>query len=363
MGMGRIPIRSMIVYSALTLVLAACSALVETRPATSPHTSHRAPGGEDESELVAILYEMLGHLEASRANLERGNWILAQAHAAHPAAEYWASVQGRLNASDLASIRRALDDYLEATKQQAHDAAARNETARQALQDVIRAIIDGSSDPNVTRAAALALLAESAASEFLEGVENGKIVNIEEYQDSWGFFHILRREFPLVSATAPPDVRSTLTRIQEDLDALAQTTFMSFYDAPGTTVAEANTARERLLHCASELRSTFAISSPTTSSTEEQLAKIRAQLAAALQAYRAGNTNQAYEEAANAYLEGFEPLELSLLERGHRQLVEQLEKDFKAIRDAIRAERPVGEVERLIRQVESALEEVEEVLR
>ncbi|MFN3337131.1 MAG: hypothetical protein ACK42I_06470, partial [Thermomicrobium sp.] len=112
---------------------------------------------------MATLYEMLGHLEASRANLERGNWTLAQAHAAHPTAEYWASVEAALTELNLASIRAALDDYLEATKQQANDAAARNDTARQALHNAIRTIVDASPEPNVTRAAALALLAESTS--------------------------------------------------------------------------------------------------------------------------------------------------------------------------------------------------------
>uniref|UniRef100_A0A7C2B653 Lipoprotein n=1 Tax=Thermomicrobium roseum TaxID=500 RepID=A0A7C2B653_THERO len=377
MGVTRIPIRSMLVCGILALVLAACISSDETVPSTqpasqspvttaptaSPDLSHTATSREDESELVATLYEMLGHLEASRANLERGNWTLVQAHAAHPTAEYWASVEAALTARNLASVRGALDDYLEAAKQQANDAASRNDTARQAVQNVIRTIVDESPEPSVTRAAALALLAESIATEFSEGVENGRIVNVEEFQDSWGFFHVLRSELPIVLSTAPASGQGAITEAQEDLEALAQTTFAQFSDTPGAKIPEADTARERLQHLASELRDAFGISASATSSTEEQLAKIRDMLAAALQAYRAGDTDRAYEEAANAYLEGFEALEPALLERGHRELVEQLERDFKAIRDAIRAGRPAGEVEQLIRNVESALEEVEEVLR
>lgn len=377
MGVTRIPIRSMLLCGILALVLAACLSSNEalpgthsasqspatTAPTASPHTGHTAISHKDDTELVATLYEMLGHLEASRANLERGNWALAQAHAAHPTAEYWASVEAALTARNLASVRTVLDEYLEATKQQANDAASRNDTARQAVQNVIRTIVDESPEPNVTRAAALALLAESTATEFSEGVENGRIVNVEEFQDSWGFFHVLRRELPIVLSTAPASGQGAITQAQEDLEALAQTTFAQFSDAPGATIAEADTVRERLQHLASELRNAFGITASAPSSTEEQLARIRDMLAATLQAYRTGDPDRAYEEAANAYLEGFEALEPALLERGHRELVEQLERDFKAIRDAIRAGRPAGEVEQLIRNVESALEEVEEVLR
>uniref|UniRef100_A0A7C5VWI9 Uncharacterized protein n=1 Tax=Thermomicrobium roseum TaxID=500 RepID=A0A7C5VWI9_THERO len=228
---------------------------------------------------------------------------------------------------------------------------------------MIRTIVDESPEPNVTRAAALALLAESIATEFSEGVENGRIVNVEEFQDSWGFFHVLRRELPIVLSTAPASGQRARTEAQEDLEALAQTTFAQFSDAPGATIAEADTARERLQHLASELRNAFGITASAPSSTEEQLSKIRDMLAATLQAYRTGDPDRAYEEAANAYRESFEALEPALLERGHRELVEQLERDFKAIRDAIRAGRPVEKVEQLIRNVESALEEVAEVLR
>lgn len=372
-----IPIRSMLVCGILVLVLVACISSDQTGPGTqaasespattaptvTPHSGHIATSREDDVELVATLYEMLGHLEASRANLERGNWTLVQAHAAHPTAEYWASVEAALTARNLANVRSALDAYLEAAKQQANDTAARNDAARQAVQNVIQSIVDASPEPTVTRAAALALLAESIATEFLEGVENGQIVNLEEFQDSWGFFQVLRSELPSVLSTAPTSGQGTKTKVQEHLEVLAKTSFAHFSDTPGMTIAEADAAGERLRRLASELRDAFGISVSGTLSTEEQLAIIRDLLAAALQAYQAGDTDRAYEEAANAYLEGFEALEPPLLERGHRELVERLERDFKAVRDAIRAGRPAEEVEQLIRSVESGLEEVEEVLQ
>lgn len=83
----------------------------------------------------------------------------------------------------------------------------------------------------------------------------------------------------------------------------------------------------------------------------------------ALELYRQGDADAAYEQAANAYLDGFEHLEAPLLDAGHRELVEQLELDFKAVRDAIREGRSVDEVSQLIEKVKSGLAEVEEVLQ
>lgn len=88
---------------------------------------------EGESAVVSTLYEMLGHLQASAANLEQGNWALAQVHAAHPASEYWASIEAALASRNLLTIREPLDRYLDAARSQAPDAHEKNQAARDAL--------------------------------------------------------------------------------------------------------------------------------------------------------------------------------------------------------------------------------------
>ncbi|MCX7624082.1 MAG: hypothetical protein N2Z82_10095 [Thermomicrobium sp.] len=360
-------------------LLAACNRSVETptpssKPATptpaaaatvtgSSHEGHETTAIADDAGLVATLYEMLGHLEASRANLERGNWTLAQAHAAHPTAEYWAAVESALARHGLTAIRDPLDANLRAARDQATDALAANDTARQALHDAIARLATASPDGTALRAAALASLAEAVATELAEGVEGGTIVNIEEFQDAWGFFQVLQRELPEIVSQAPESGKAAAAEAAEDLETLAAGPLAQFHDQPGAQFGDLQPIQERLRHLAAELRSAFGIRAPEASSVSDRIAEIHAMLDRSLELYRGGQADAAYEQAANAYLEGFEQLEAPLLDAGHRDLVERLELDFKAVRDAIREGKPADEVAQLIDEVKSGLEEVEEVLQ
>ncbi len=318
----------------------------------------------DDAGFVTTLYEMLGHLEASRANLEQGNWTLAQAHAAHPTAEYWASIAGTLERYDLHGIREPLDAYLQATQGQSSDALRHNQAAQDALRRALDSVLQrAGNDASTLRAAALASLAEAVATELAEAVENGQITNIEEFQDAWGFFQVLRSELPDVLAAAPATGAEAAQEVREDLTTLEQSGLAKFRDQVGTPFADSETVRERLRHLAAELRLAYSISSPQVTETTEQIAQINTVLDEALELYRRGQADAAYEQAANAYLEGFEQLEPPLLDAGQRELVERLELDFKAVRDAIREGRPAEEVAQLIDEVKTGLREVEEVLQ
>ena len=342
------------------ILLPSCRSLLPT-PQTA-HEGHAMESVESETELLTILYEMLGHLEASGANLERGNWTLAQEHAEHTTAEYWAVIEPALATRNLTAVRSPLDAYFTATRSQSVDSTTHLEAARQALRDAIAAIAGTGPESMRTQAAALAGLAESIAVEFAEAVENDQIVNIEEYQDAWGFFQVLSAELPRVLDAAPTSGREAAAEARADLESLSRGPFDQFIDQLGTRVIDADSARERLAHLASAIRAAFGISKSTGPTPAVQVATIRQMLSDALNLYRSGLTDQAYERAANAYLQGFEALEPALLERGHRELVERLELDFKAVRDAIRDGRSVEEIAQLIAKVNAGLDEVEEVL-
>jgi len=334
-----------------------------TATSTASHATHPVSAVHDDADLVATLYEMLGHLEASRANLDHGNWTLAQAHAAHPTAEYWASIEAVLRERNLTTLREPLDAALQSARDRTSDAAQRNDAARQAIRDAIETVLGSGEHAAAVRAAALAALAEATATELAEGVENGQIVNIEEFQDAWGFFHVLSQELPRLTDAVPPTGEEALAEAREDLEALSSSALAQFRDRAGDTFPDDSAVRERLVHLAAELRAAFGVSAPEARSAQEELERIRVMLDEALALYRQGNTDAAYEKAADAYLEGFENLEAPLLDAGHRDLVERLELDFKAVRDAIREGRPADEVAQMIEKVTNGLREVEEVLQ
>ncbi len=85
-------------------------------------------------------------------------------------------------------------------------------------------------------------------------------------------------------------------------------------------------------------------------------------IAKALNEYRAGEYDEAYETAANAYLGGFEHIEGDLIRKGRRDLVEDLELKFKDLRDGIQAKKALAELESLEDQIKEGLAQALEVL-
>lgn len=173
---------------------------------------------------------------------------------------------------------------------------------------------------------------------------------------------MLRAELPSVLDQAPTSASSTVSEVREDLEKLETNSLASFRLESDGAIPDSENVKQLLDHLATELRAAFSISAPEARTTTEQLEIIRTHLQNALSAYRDGNKGEAYEHAANAYLEGFEAPEPPLPDARKRELVERLELDFKAVRDAIREGHSVAEIEQLIEKVEAGLREVEGIL-
>ena len=94
-----------------------------------------------------------------------------------------------------------------------------------------------------------------------------------------------------------------------------------------------------------------------------EIEEVRAQLARALEEYRAGDREQAERLVGDAYLEHFEHVEHPLGERDH-ELMEELEVLISTtIREKIDQGAPPKEVERLVADANEKLDEAERVLR
>src|SRR5262249_49424971 len=87
----------------------------------------------------------------------------------------------------------------------------------------------------------------------------------------------------------------------------------------------------------------------------EYLTNAHHTLMEAVALYEKGEQDEAYEEAASAYLDQFENVEGPLAEKD-KELMETIETQMKAIRDAIKAGKPVSEVQALLGEITPNME-------
>ena len=194
----------------------------QTVTAASAHGDHssalKAKGGEggeggeagytneDPDQVFAVnLLLTKGHLHIAHEMAGLGNWDYAGAHAQHPAAETYDNLKPELEKRGAAPFEAELDALVEqiiekktaAQIGQAYDAVI-------AKIDAAHGVIEAGkrTSPSFTMTSVMALLKQASA-EYAIGVKDGKIVNLQEYQDASGFIWVADQMIAALDKTLP----------------------------------------------------------------------------------------------------------------------------------------------------------------
>lgn len=350
------------VLSYLAFVVLASAAVGCAGGRRSP-SARKPPDLEGKVKAVALVYQMKGHLVSSRELWGRGD-VMARSHAAHPRAELFSIVADDLKATDPAGATRLVQalerlETLVARQTAADEVRQAYESAFAAVDGAARALAgERLGDPTFV-AQVTAELLEAVTDEYAEAVQEGRLQNLEEYQDAYGFLQVARELFgKIAEATRAADGEKS-KEVERVFGALsrwlpAAATPPNPPADPAQVSAAVRTARAALGEAHG-----FTVVEATA---EERLAWIRERVERALREYQAGHRDEAHELAASAYLDGFEHLEGELLGKD-RKLVETLETQFRQLRDGIRADAPVEELRGLQREIEANLARAAGLLR
>ena len=191
------------------LALSACT------PATTPATP-------EEIALGGMVEQSRGHLANAVANARAGRWDLAAAHAAHPA-EMQQAIDAALSKHDAdadGALRQGAKDVVAAA--QAKDLArlealVAEQDARYARIPAIVMGADRVADVSY-RASVVATLTEAVANEYGDSLQDGRIVQLTEYQDAYAF---LGRAHTIWTDIAPEIARTHQQQHDEAAAALA----------------------------------------------------------------------------------------------------------------------------------------------
>ncbi len=214
--------------------------------------------------------------------------------------------------------------------------------------------------PAAAQAEQIGDLLETAEHEYEEAVEGDKIVHMEEYHEAREAFLSAQKLYQPIAGRVRAANAEAGEEIDHEMEELGE---IFAEEQPSKAPATPEKVKEAVGETRAELAKALGLATDGLEDPQARVAEIREMVEHSLEEYREGKKEEAYELAANSYLQGFEHVEGDLLEKGQRELVEDLELDFKALRDAIQAGKPVSEVEPIAKEINQGLDKSLEALK
>ncbi|MCK7593772.1 hypothetical protein [Pseudomarimonas salicorniae] len=189
----------------------------------------------DDAAYLTHLGLVRGHLLVGTRLYAEGAAGMADMHMKHPGDELYTAVKPAMDARAAKDFSVALSALADAVTRRAPKAEV--EAAHAALE---RAVVEAQSvvaagSPEalpVVLGTVVGLLREAAA-EYALGVKDGRIANLHEFQDAYGFTRIARRWIEGLSPAQRARAPEAIERIESQLDALLATAWPSVVE-PGT---------------------------------------------------------------------------------------------------------------------------------
>lgn len=309
---------------------------------------------QDKLSFASSLEETLGHFWAIEQNLDENNAKLALVHATHPIAELYSTMKPSLkdaNPEFDAKMQKTLMELGQKTGSDVtrKDAQIAIDDAKQIIQEA-RLLVVGEelSQDTSFNVSLIQELLKTSSSEYEEGVKNGQIEMMAEFQDGSAFVWRSQNIFDDIKSNLPEDDVKEIEDFYSEL--------WNAYDkrsAPQDVAALAN-------GISAKIGAAIGQKSEETDSLV-YIENIHTLLNQVKTKYAQGDKDSALGLATTAYLDNFEFLEGPLKEAGQRELVDEVETLMRIeLRDMIANDVPTSEVNQ---QVDVILEKIDVVAK
>ncbi|HEY4680511.1 MAG TPA: PEFG-CTERM sorting domain-containing protein, partial [Nitrosarchaeum sp.] len=301
------------------------------------------------------LEETLGHFWAIEQNLDDNNAELALVHATHPIAELYSSMK-----PDLKEANPEFDEKIQQTLMDLgkkigsdvtrEDAQMAMDEAKKIIQEA-RILIVGKelSQDTTFKARLMQGLLKTSIGEYEEGVKNGQIEMMAEFQDGSAFVWRSQQIFDEVKSSLPEHEVEEIEEFYSDLwDA---------YDKRSSS-EQVETLANGIIN---------EIGEAIGEETEETdlltyVENIRNLLNQVKVTYAEGDKDTALSLATKAYLDNFEFLE-GPLDESNPELVEELETMMREeLRDMISNDAPILEVSQQVDDILAKMDTVAKII-
>lgn len=324
------------------------------------------PQPTDEQVKFAANAEMVkGHLLSSRELYAVGQEALAAIHAAHPVQELWSLLRGPLNRANPGLASR-LDALLEKpgreidaripTKQYRATVDAVFAAMDEAVSKVVPAPVRSSL---AFRVRVLLELIQRVQEEYEEGVKEGKVTQVVEYQDAYGFFRQVQALYRPIAG----QVRAKAPKAAEEVEEALATLAKGFAQVmPPAAPLPVERVKAEVWEIVAELGKATGVEMKSREDALEEIRSVRSVIREALKAYKAGQAGRAQELVASAYLDHFEKAEGQLGQKDE-SLEKRIEQLIRTdLPGKIKAKALISEIDQLIQTILAALDRAERLL-
>ena len=337
--------------------------------------------------------QIIGHIKMAEFNKNINNNTLAYNHTSHPIEEVLSLVtipisnidkklndtyfkdlyalSALVNPSSSSSIPSSTSTTKEAFSKQAQSSI---DLSNAVIKTVIPAKTLNTTNHNVT---VIQNLLNTSKGEYEEGVKDGKIISMLEYQDGTAFMDRAYFLFNNTKSIAVNGDRQMISKLFANLTQSNQQQknpdeINKIIDEINKKLAEGSTSSSSTTNTTNQTMTNLSSSSiPATnanatntnnvnSSSLSYISKIRSLLDQVVSTYTANDTVKAKELATTAYLDNFEniekPIGKELSDAGEQLLRVQL-------RDQISNKAPLSEIKQTISEANTVLDKAENILK
>jgi hypothetical protein len=350
----------------IVIVVAVISLVIgnNTSPSSFAQTNTTQSNGTDYVKFHSNIEQIIGHIEKALYNKNINNNTLAYLHTSHPIGEVVSLITIPLNNTDPKTNGTYINELYalsnsvspsgpnNITKEEFNkQAQSAVDLSNKVISTVVPAKTLNTTDHNI---AVIQDLLTTSKGEYEEGIQDGKIAMILEYQDGSAFMDMAHKIFNDTKSIAKE--RETISALFNNLTTSVQQQKNS---------SEIEQIIDEINHELSESSSTTAANATTTEaangkSSQGYISNIRSLLDQTMASYSANDTTKAEELATTAYLDNFEhiekPIGKELSDQGESLLREKL-------RTQISSNAPVDEIKQTISEANMVLDKAENLLK
>jgi len=315
-----------------------------------------ASAHQEHTDFITNAEYIKGHLAQAVANKQAGNIELAIAHAGHPIEEVFSLMEGPLanvSSQRAASLKAALEDLPNSIQSDTAQAVSQKVTDITGMLDEAVQVFAGKEAEELeTKGGVIIGLLETAESEYEEGVADGEIKEMIEYQDSAAFIARAEAVFTSIKAEMSEHEAGEIAEFFKQLDSLKESK---------ADPSQVKTVISGIVH---EVEEGLELESHDEGKLDGwgYIDKIKDLLDHSVEEYKEGNVQEAKALAIEAYIDNYEHIETDIAQ-DDRELMEKIEADMRVVLvQMIDAGRPAAELEVHVDNIKTDLETAKAVV-
>jgi hypothetical protein len=306
---------------------------------------------------------MKGHLEQAVANNNDGNDTLTLAHVLHPIAELYDFIEVKLATAD-SNLNNSLATSLNELSKNVPELdssqfIAETDKVNEMLNKAIKLIVPA--DNSTLNLVVVSNLLDTANAEYEEGVKEGAIKEIVEYQDARGFISKADSLFNKTSSMLDESMKTEVDKVVSMFLSLNEKVQAK------SNVTDVETSINGIKQGISGITGISAaqLGTVTENSDNKSIAiinDIRNLLIQVMEKHKMQNYTEAEESATKAYLDNFEFIESDLAKQDQK-LMEDTEVLLRQeLRQAIKDKKSIDELQILVDKINMNLDNAEKLL-